>query len=226
MTDVEIIPSNVLRAIEIKESGEKLVDLRIECPQIAFKIAEYLNVDGLRPAEYEEAHFARETIAEMLNMAQIRLPKGVKLIIRCAYRTPEVQARQYKKDYKDLKAENPTWGKARLDTEIEKRTAPVDVAHHCAGSAIDLSISDEEGNQFDMGTKLGEFNIRTYTHSSEISSESRVNRHILIDAMENVGFINFPAEWWHWSYGDREWAYHNNQESFYGMIEQLGEHTV
>jgi D-alanyl-D-alanine dipeptidase len=221
MTEVEIIPSSVLRTIEVRESGEKLVDLRIKCPQIAFKIAEYLNVDGLRPAEYEEAHFARETVAEMLNMAQTRLPKGLKLMIRCAYRTPEVQERQYRKDYDNLKAENPTWEKARLDVEIEKRTAPVDVAHHCAGSAIDLSIIDEEDNQLDMGTKLSEFGIRTYTHSSEISSESRANRQILIEAMEGAGFLNFPAEWWHWSYGDREWAYHNNQESFYGMIEQL-----
>ena len=24
--------------------------------------------------------------------------------------------------------------------------------------------------------------------------------------MTSAGFVNFPAEWWHWSYGDREWA--------------------
>jgi D-alanyl-D-alanine dipeptidase len=29
----------------------------------------------------------------------------------------------------------------------------------------------------------------------------------LIDAMRAAGFVNYPTEWWHWSYGDRYWAY-------------------
>ncbi|MDT7587682.1 MAG: zinc D-Ala-D-Ala dipeptidase, partial [Pseudonocardiales bacterium] len=25
-------------------------------------------------------------------------------------------------------------------------------------------------------------------------------------ALHSVGFVNYPTEWWHWSYGDRYWA--------------------
>jgi zinc D-Ala-D-Ala dipeptidase len=25
--------------------------------------------------------------------------------------------------------------------------------------------------------------------------------------MESTGFVNYPHEWWHFSYGDRYWAY-------------------
>ncbi len=24
--------------------------------------------------------------------------------------------------------------------------------------------------------------------------------------MHAAGFVNYPTEWWHWSYGDRYWA--------------------
>ena len=24
--------------------------------------------------------------------------------------------------------------------------------------------------------------------------------------MKKAGFVNYPPEWWHWSYGDRYWA--------------------
>ena len=25
--------------------------------------------------------------------------------------------------------------------------------------------------------------------------------------MTATGFVNYPSEWWHWSYGDRYWAF-------------------
>jgi len=25
--------------------------------------------------------------------------------------------------------------------------------------------------------------------------------------MAAAGFVNYPSEWWHWSYGDRYWAF-------------------
>jgi len=30
---------------------------------------------------------------------------------------------------------------------------------------------------------------------------------ILDTAMKKEGFINYPTEWWHYSYGDKYWAY-------------------
>lgn len=38
-------------------------------------------------------------------------------------------------------------------------------------------------------------------------------------ALETVGFVNYPAEYWHWSYGDRYWAYHVGHEfALYGIV--------
>lgn len=35
---------------------------------------------------------------------------------------------------------------------------------------------------------------------------------ILSGALRDVGFINYPGEYWHWSYGDRYWAHHVGEE--------------
>ena len=39
----------------------------------------------------------------------------------------------------------------------------------------------------------------------------RQNRAQLIEIMSHQGFVNYPTEWWHWSYGDRYWAYQTRQ---------------
>lgn len=33
------------------------------------------------------------------------------------------------------------------------------------------------------------------------------------DVLEAVGFVNYPTEYWHWSYGDRYWAYHKQKSN-------------
>lgn len=29
---------------------------------------------------------------------------------------------------------------------------------------------------------------------------------VLGTALASAGLVNYPSEWWHWSYGDRYWA--------------------
>jgi zinc D-Ala-D-Ala dipeptidase len=42
---------------------------------------------------------------------------------------------------------------------------------------------------------------------------ARRNRGLLAAAMDHAGFVNYPAEWWHWSYGDRYWAFQTSRET-------------
>jgi len=38
--------------------------------------------------------------------------------------------------------------------------------------------------------------------------------------MEAAGFVNYPTEWWHWSFGDRYWAFcAGEHEAIYGACE-------
>ena len=58
------------------------------------------------------------------------------------------------------------------------------------------------------------------TQTEIISLEAQKNRSIMSRALSSVGFVNYPTEYWHWSYGDRYWAYHKHKTyAIYGMVE-------
>lgn len=39
--------------------------------------------------------------------------------------------------------------------------------------------------------------------------------------MTAAGFVNYPSEWWHWSYGDRYWAVCEKQpHALFGPVEE------
>ncbi len=46
---------------------------------------------------------------------------------------------------------------------------------------------------------------------TSISPEAAKNRKTMSQALSVVGFVNYPTEYWHWSYGDRYWAYVKKQ---------------
>jgi D-alanyl-D-alanine dipeptidase len=82
---------------------------------------------------------------------------------------------------------------------------------HQTGAAVDLTLVeiDESGSEvreLDMGTKMQEFNARTLTQNPLVTADQRENRELLLKAMEDAGFVNYPEEWWHFSYGERLWA--------------------
>jgi zinc D-Ala-D-Ala dipeptidase len=57
------------------------------------------------------------------------------------------------------------------------------------------------------------------TNSNKISKKARQHRRIMSKALSSVGFINYPTEYWHWSFGDRYWAYHTKTPTaFYDSI--------
>jgi zinc D-Ala-D-Ala dipeptidase len=88
---------------------------------------------------------------------------------------------------------------------------PVDTpsGHQC-GSAVDVTILGA-GGPLDMGTQWADFAEITATvnplrtHSPDITPEQAANRAILLGAMEGQGLVNYPEEWWHFSFGDALW---------------------
>jgi D-alanyl-D-alanine dipeptidase len=55
------------------------------------------------------------------------------------------------------------------------------------------------------------------TDSKAISKTALKNRQIMSEVLTQVGFANYPTEFWHWSYGDRYWAYQQGKDhAIYG----------
>tara|TARA_B100000965_G_C19363046_1_gene656868 strand:- start:281 stop:586 length:306 start_codon:yes stop_codon:yes gene_type:complete len=97
------------------------------------------------------------------------------------------------------------------------------MAGHPTGGAIDITLVND-GIEVDMGTEFNDVPTEpenlTYLYSTYISDTAKANRKILIDCMEKVGFVNYPTEWWHWSYGDCYWAFLNNCHGLYSPVDE------
>jgi tetratricopeptide (TPR) repeat protein len=89
--------------------------------------------------------------------------------------------------------------------------SPPGVAPHVTGGAVDLTLCTETGTELPMGTQVNatppESDEACHTAYAGVPEEAARNRRTLGAAMTAAGFVNYPMEWWHWSYGDRYWAF-------------------
>ena len=69
---------------------------------------------------------------------------------------------------------------------------------HCRGSAVDMTITDLDGNELDMGTGFDYFGRLAWHGAKGASKEQAENRALLRAVMEKHGFRAFEHEWWHY----------------------------
>lgn len=138
------------------------------------------------------------------------LPDGLRLLFVEGYRPPDLQRRYFEKYARTLRAEHPDWPAERIRTAASRYVSPPEIAPHTAGAAVDLTLADAHGRELDLGTRMNatpeESAGACYTDADGISAEARAHRSVLGRALRGAGLVNYPTEWWHWSYGDRYWA--------------------
>lgn len=201
---MRLIPDEDIIKIPIKDNGEKLVNLKDFCPEIIINIEPQSRRMQRLP---KDTCYVRENVAKKLCKVQKQLPKDYHLMVWDGHRPLKVQKKVYSDFYNKLKKKNPKWTKEKLKRETEKYVAPIEIVPpHSTGGAVDLTIIGPRGKRLDMGTKIDVVSKKSHTYSKEISKKAKANRRLLIKAMTKAGFINYPPEWWHWSYGDRYWA--------------------
>ncbi|GAB3136610.1 M15 family metallopeptidase [Micromonospora sonneratiae] len=204
-----------ISAIPLGDTGEAMVDLR--------EIAEFRVDDRLADAAGAYAHL-REGTVERLLTAQRSLPDGLRLLVVEGYRPLWLQTK-YFDDYRDeLRLRYPDWDAERLRVEASKYVSPPEVAPHSTGGTVDLTLCTPDGHELDMGTAVNATPVQSanacFTGSPDISAEARRNRDILGTALRAAGMVNYPTEWWHWSYGDRYWALSTGaDQTRYGPID-------
>ncbi len=193
-------------AMPVQECHEPLVDLKHSGFAISPNRASY----------YAGFTKVRQSVGDKLMQAARTLPQGLQFYFSEGHRPITLQAQMYQYYYQQLAAANPSWDQQRLQQETVKFIAPPqDVPPHSTGGAIDITLIDANGNEVDMGSILDDSpdknENRNFTYAKNIPAYAQTNRQILITALTAVGFVNYPAEWWHWSYGDKYWAYHTQQ---------------
>jgi len=201
--DVTLIADPRVLRVPVNERGDALVDLGT---------LRSLRLDSRRREVNPDLYLAREGLAQRLPQAQDRLPEGLALVIVEAYRPIDLQARFFDEHCRELRALHPDWNDDLVRTNASRFVAPPDIVPpHSTGGAIDLTLSTNDGEELDMGTPVNaspeDSQGACYASAQGISGTAARNRGLLISAMRAAGFVNYPTEWWHWSYGDRYWAY-------------------
>jgi len=221
---VSIVDPRVL-AIKIVESGEPLVDLR-DTRDILYgsspEIENNLSYTKLRKGVYER----------LLQVDAVVQPHGYRICLYEGLRTVELQGQLFKKYYQNMQNNYPGEGHEKLFKRTVQLVSPVvnldgtkNFPPHSTGGAVDLYLVDKiTGKYVDMGIHPKDWasdldGSLSETESKKITKKVREIRKLLCDAMENAGFVNYPTEYWHWSYGDRYWAFKKGiKTAMYGSI--------
>lgn len=214
LAGVTLISDPKILAIPIYENHDSWVDLRKQ-QTIAY---------GSSPEipNNQDYFYLRKTVYDKLKLAQSKLPPGYHFCLYEGYRSLTLQKMIFDKQYENVKQRHPDWPEKNIFLETTKLVSPVinpDKTHnippHSTGAAIDVYLLDDQGKTADMGIhpkdwmldKDGQLSL---TNSTIISDSAIKHRKIMSDALSEVGFVNYPTEYWHWSYGDRYWAYVKN----------------
>jgi D-alanyl-D-alanine dipeptidase len=208
-------------AIPIIDNMDEMVDLRLH---------KDIRLGPSPEIEDNQCYtYVRREVYSRLCGAQNKLPPGIKFELYEGWRSLELQKHLFETRLALVRKENPTLNQVEAFTEACRMVSPVtlldgtqNVPPHSTGGAVDIYLVTDEGSFMDMGLKVADWmddidGSISQTDSQSISPQAKKNRQIMGNALSSEGFINYPNEYWHWSYGDRYWAYHTGKsKSFYG----------
>ncbi|MEU7376236.1 M15 family metallopeptidase [Streptomyces albidoflavus] len=204
MEHITLMSDPTVAAIPVEECGEPLVDL------VHLGGGSGLRVDDRKRDPHGAYAHLRAGVLDRLHQAERQLPAGFRLLIVEGYRPPALQRAYFDAYLAELRAQHRDWDAAQLRTAASRYVSPPEIAPHSAGAAVDLTLTDADGTELDLGTRLNaspeESGGACFTDAPGLGPAARRHRAVLAAALTGAGLCNYPTEWWHWSYGDRYWA--------------------
>ncbi|MET9441198.1 M15 family metallopeptidase [Streptomyces sp. NPDC006610] len=201
MRDIILLSDHRVAATRVADNGEPLVDAR----EVAA-----LRVDTRKADDDGSYAHLRADVLRRLLLAQDALPPGVRLLMVEGFRPPALQRRYFDAYAATLRTAHPDAPPERIRELASAYISPPEVAPHVSGGAVDLTLCTGDGAELPLGTQVNatpeESAGGCRTAAAGIGAEARANREVMGRAMTAAGFVNYPTEWWHWSYGDRYWA--------------------
>jgi D-alanyl-D-alanine dipeptidase len=168
--------------------------------------------------------FVRDGLAKRLARAAETLfqKEGMALKVVYGYRHPRIQEQYFQKRYAELALVYHSLSSEELNALVHNFVAVPAAAGHPTGGAVDITLVTKAGDFLEMGTRIADFTDpeKIKAFASGIAFSEKRRRLILRDALLNEGLAPFNGEWWHFSYGDREWAcFYGKSRSLYSPIE-------
>ena len=209
----------------------------IECNDPLLDIKDFSELCYGEPPECELTKSCythlRKSVIEKLCQAQMDLPKTWRFRLYEGFRSLKVQQILFDQEFERVKTRNPKDSYENHFTETTRLVSPVtnidgsaNIPAHNTGGAVDIEIMNADGQLVEMGMTAKDWCCvdpdLCLTHSSLINENARKNRLLLLEVMQAHEFINYPTEWWHFSYGDRYWAYHQPiKQAIFGSADVL-----
>jgi D-alanyl-D-alanine dipeptidase len=217
--------------VKIHECGEKLVPSSLlNSNQVSIE-PRYFRQNLINT--YNEC-FVRESVISLLQQVALKLPEGFVLVVWDAWRPLKVQQQLFESLKKKIKNEHLEWNDKMIYNEAQRYVSFPSADYdkpspHYTGGAIDIAIKKDQFTYLDMGTPFDDFSKKSRTRYYEEKLESGItlsseeftylnNRRFLYDLMTNVGFTNYPQEWWHFDYGNQFWGKLIGRDAIYGRI--------
>lgn len=222
MFDVKKVRYRDLLKPGVSDINEELVPANAFDREI---IAEY---EGLKPPEGLAGRILlREGVAARLGRVNARLMADnphLRLKVTYGYRPYREQCRLFEHVLGRLKLSGRRFPNlVELHEEAHRYIAAPWVSGHPTGGAVDLTIFDRKRNRnLDMASPIDDITANdkmAWAHRG-LTPDQRENRGLLLRLMTSEGFAPFWGEWWHFSFGDQEWAYyHGEPKAVYKHVE-------
>lgn len=217
MEDVVLMGDPRVAAVPVRECGEELVDVRAESDLGFLPLA-------TNPQNSQAYGFLRRSVLERLQRAQDLLPDGYRLLLSEGYRPYDLQEHYFEGYRRRVLDADPALSNDEAFLAASAFVSPPGIAPHVSGAAIDLTLGSDDGAELDLGTPVDSSPLDSdgacYFAATTISAAARRNRSVLADALTAVGLVNYPTEWWHWSFGDRYWALmRGEQHAIFGPMQ-------
>ena len=211
-----MIPYTDLESMPVEENHDPMNNI------LDYGLLTGLHYSKLEPST-EDALYLRKNVCKRIQQAEQALQKAYpnyRLVNVYAYRSLAIQKTSFNKVKKELGLEERN--DVEANEQVHHYIAVPEVSGHPTGGAIDLLIVDEKGNTLDFGTDIHSMEEASQVFSPDISIMAKESRKLLRKIMLDVGFAPYDGEWWHFSYGDREWAvYHKKQNAIYTQLDKF-----
>ena len=127
--------------------------------------------------------------------------KGYGVLIYDAYRPQRAVDHfvRWAKDADDIKTKDefyPTLDKSEL---FPKGYIAV-YSGHSRGLTVDLTLTDKDGNEIDMGGEFDWFSKISSHDYENLTEAQKANRRLLREGMLAAGFDDYVEEWWHYTF--------------------------
>jgi D-alanyl-D-alanine dipeptidase len=171
----------------------------------------------------------REAVHEKIGrISRVLAEQDKVLIIRSVWRSFEHQRRLWEKKYAVMQKKYPHKHTDDIKVIVSHFIAPPDKSMHATGGAVDALIFDvKNGCVMDFGNNEGftlELDETCYPYHPDISPKAKQNRQLLIHLFEEEDFVVDILEYWHFDYGNANWATEKGEEhARYGVIEEVAE---